>query len=42
VEDNDNGIRAARASGAHVLVVGDVSEVNFENIQAAIRRAEEV
>lgn len=42
VEDNENGIRAARASGAHVLVVGDVSEVNFENIQAAIRRAEGV
>jgi beta-phosphoglucomutase len=40
VEDNENGIRAARASGAHVLVVGDVGEVNFENIQAAIRRAE--
>lgn len=40
VEDNENGIRAARASGAHVLVVGDVSEVNFENIQAAIQRAE--
>ncbi|WP_426110390.1 HAD family hydrolase [Massilia sp. PWRC2] len=40
VEDNENGIRAARASGAHLLIVGDVSEVNFENIQAAIRRAE--
>jgi beta-phosphoglucomutase len=40
VEDNENGIRAARESGAHVLVVGDVSEVNFENIQAAIQRAE--
>lgn len=40
VEDNDNGIRAARASGAHVLVVGDVNEVNFDNIQAAIRHAE--
>lgn len=42
VEDNEHGVRAARASGAHVLVVADVSEVNFENIQAAIRRAEGV
>jgi len=40
VEDNDNGVRAARASGAHVLVVADVSEVNFDNIQAAIRHAD--
>jgi len=42
VEDNDNGVRAARASGAHVLVVADVSEVNFDNIQAAIRHADGV
>jgi len=40
VEDNDNGVRAARASGAHVLVVGDVNEVNFDNIQDAIRHAD--
>ena len=40
VEDNENGIRAARASGAHVLIVGDVGEVNFDNIKAAVRRAE--
>lgn len=32
VEDNENGIKAARASGAHVLVVSDVHEVNLENI----------
>jgi len=32
VEDNENGIKAARASGAHVLVVSDVDEVNLENI----------
>lgn len=36
VEDNENGIRAARASGAHVLVVADVSDVNLENISNRI------
>ncbi|MNB58010.1 Phosphorylated carbohydrates phosphatase [compost metagenome] len=40
VEDNENGILAARASGAHVLVVSDVDEVNYENIMNAVRRAE--
>lgn len=32
VEDNDNGIRAARAAGAHVLVVREVTDTNFDNI----------
>lgn len=32
VEDNENGIRAAVASGAHVLKVREVEEVNLENI----------
>lgn len=32
VEDNENGIKAAMAAGANVLVVGDVNEVNLENI----------
>lgn len=40
VEDNENGIRAATASGAHVMVVGDVEEVNFDNVLAHIRDAE--
>lgn len=41
VEDNDNGIRAAMGSGAHVLVVRDVSEVNLKNIMQKIREVEE-
>jgi len=41
VEDNENGIRAARASGAHVLVVKDVHETNYANISAAINKAQE-
>jgi beta-phosphoglucomutase-like phosphatase (HAD superfamily) len=36
VEDNENGVRAARASGAHVLVVREVSDTNFDNITARI------
>jgi beta-phosphoglucomutase len=40
VEDNENGIRAARASGGHVLVVQDVHEANLDNILQAIRAAE--
>jgi len=40
VEDNENGVKAARASGAHVLVVSGVEEVNLENINAAIAKAE--
>jgi beta-phosphoglucomutase len=37
VEDNENGIRAATASGAHVLVVRDVNDVNLDNILQRIR-----
>lgn len=36
VEDNDHGIRAARASGAHVLVVKTVQDVNLANIDSRI------
>lgn len=32
VEDNENGIRAACASGAHVLEVAETTDVNLENI----------
>ena len=32
VEDNENGINAALASGAHVLVVKDIKEVNYFNV----------
>lgn len=39
VEDNEHGIRAARASGAHVLVVKTVQDVNLVNIE---RRIDEI
>lgn len=41
VEDNENGVKAARASGAHVLVVRDVEETNLENIMARVRHAQQ-
>lgn len=39
LEDNDHGIQAARASGAHVLVVGTPFDVTYERITAAIAQA---
>ena len=40
VEDNPNGIAAGRASGAHVLPVVTVYDVNYENLTSAIRKCE--
>lgn len=42
VEDNENGIKAARASGAHCLEVREPSEVNFVNITNFIQKVEAV
>ena len=36
LEDNEHGIAAARASGAHVLEVVEVSDVNYANISGFI------
>lgn len=41
VEDNENGIAAARASGGHVLEVETVEEVNFRNIRQRIAQIEQ-
>lgn len=40
VEDNENGIKAAEASGAHVLVVQTVDDVNYDNIKKRILEIE--
>ena len=40
VEDNENGIRAARASGAHVLEVEGVQDVTYQAIAARIARCD--
>ena len=37
VEDNEHGIRAAVASGAHLLVVKDTFETNYDNIKRKIQ-----
>ena len=39
VEDNPNGIKAAYDSGAHVLEVQTVYDVNYQNIRAALDKA---
>jgi beta-phosphoglucomutase len=40
VEDNENGIKAALASGAHLLKVEQVSDVNYFNIMNRIKEIE--
>lgn len=40
VEDNENGIKAALASGAHLLAVKEVEDVNYENIKNRIAEIE--
>lgn len=42
VEDNQNGIKAAQASGANVMVVSSVEDVNYTNIKATIKKFEGV
>lgn len=36
LEDNENGIKAARASGGHVMEIGDVADVTYAAITARI------
>lgn len=40
VEDNEKGIRAAKASGAWLMEVDEVEEVNYQNIMSHIMRIE--
>jgi len=40
IEDNVNGIKAAKASGAYVLEIGLMEEVNYENIANKIKKIE--
>ena len=37
VEDNENGIKAGQAAGAHVMIVKEVEEVDYARIVEAIR-----
>jgi HAD superfamily hydrolase (TIGR01509 family) len=40
LEDNEHGIAAAKASGAHVMFVSSVEDVRYPNIRKAIAKAE--
>jgi len=40
VEDNENGLKAARASGAYVLKVETVNDVTYDNIKNFIKEIE--
>lgn len=40
LEDNDHGIQAARASGAHVMVIGTPNDVTYERISNEISKIE--
>jgi beta-phosphoglucomutase len=40
IEDNPHGIAAAKASGAHVMVVADPNDVTWDRIMNCIRLAE--
>ena len=40
IEDNENGVRAALASGGHLLKVNNVNEVNIQNITNKIKEIE--
>jgi beta-phosphoglucomutase len=40
LEDNENGIKAAKASGAHLMTIGTVEEVNYQNIKDRISQIE--
>ena len=42
LEDNENGIRAAKASGAHLLKIGDVSDVTYLNIKNRIKEIDKI
>lgn len=41
LEDNKNGIKAALASGGHLLRVNDIYDVNYANIKNKINQIEE-
>ena len=40
IEDNEHGVRAARAAGAHVMEVAEVDEVNLETIRHRLAECE--
>jgi beta-phosphoglucomutase len=41
LEDNENGIKAALASGAHLMRIATVEDTNYQNIKRRIMEIEE-
>jgi len=41
LEDNENGIKAAKASGAHLMIIHEVNDVTLDNITRCISTIEE-
>ena len=42
LEDNENGIKAAKASGGHLLKIGEITDVNYLNITNRIKEIEKL
>ena len=42
LEDNENGIKAAKASGGHLLKIGEISDVTYFNITNRIKEIEKL
>ena len=42
LEDNENGIRAAKASGAHLLKIGEITDVTYLNIKNRIKEIDKI
>lgn len=40
IEDNENGVRAAIASGANIMKINNIEDVNYYNIKTEINRIE--
>ena len=40
LEDNENGIKAAKASGSHLLKIGEITDVTYLNITNRIKEIE--
>ena len=42
LEDNENGIKAAKASGGHLLKIGEITDVKYLNITNRIKEIEKL
>lgn len=42
LEDNENGIKAAKASGGHLLKIGEITDVTYFNITNRIKEIEKL